>query len=281
MFSSLYLAILETSVYTCLSTEESSDMSRFSVLGGARFTLLMLVVLALSIPMGWAATIQGSSSTSRSFVDLSAGQVYIYNGGFFASGEQVTTFSWFGHLFSGSKNMTPILFEETSTGVFTVRGIGTGQTVTDSGASQSFAFGLTSGTDTTSNAFFTFGFINAMANTSGTTSSATAGTVDFDLTVDAGTGVGGGGTTNDWVFTPGSTSVTSIALGTTFFTPGHEGTVALNDPTKGGSNVDRTYSANLDGAIIVAEPGSFLLVGAGLVLAGLFRYSRVRSRQPR
>jgi hypothetical protein len=74
--------------------------------------------------------------------------------------------------------------------------------------------------------------------------------------------------------------VTTVALGTSFAIPGNAGNFTLNNPENGGFNVDRTYSANADGLLSgVAEPGTFsLITGAGLVLAGLFRYRYTRGR---
>jgi hypothetical protein len=244
-----------------------------------------LLVFSLSLTLGWATPItnQGSTATSRNTLDVSTGLVVIYNGGFFPSGETINQFSWFGPTFSGSLDLTPLIFTDTN-GIFTVVGIGTPQTVNFTGSPQTFDFGVIAGTDVTSGSNFTFGFVTGLALPGGTLSGTSKGSVGVDLTVDGGTGVGGAGTTNDWVFTPGTAGVT-VGLGTTFEIPGSNGTVGstnflLNNPSKGGFLVDRTYSANADQASGVAEPGTFsLITGAGLVLAGLFRYRSSRGRR--
>ncbi len=260
-------------------------MSKLSLRVVVRFAVFFTLLLALSLSQGWAGTIQGSSTTARSFTDVATGQVFIYNGGFFVSGETVNTFNWFGPTFSGSRDLTPLLFSE-SNGVFTVVGIGTSQTITDPTAGvMSVAFGLEPGGTNLTGSNFTFGFVNGLTDSTGTLSSTSAGTVEHNNTVDAGTGVGGLGTTNDWVFTPSESGI-NVALGTTFQIPGSNGTTGssnflLNNPGLGGNNGDRTYSANADGVISgVAEPGTFsLITGAGLVLAGLFRYRHSRGRR--
>jgi len=235
---------------------------------------LFSVLFALSLSVSWAGITEGSPQINRNNLDVATGQVFIYNGGFFNNLEQVTTFSWLGDMFAGSRFMTPILFQETSTGVFTVIGIGTGRTVTSNGGIQSFSFSLVSGTDTTGAAgLFTFGFVNALLTSTGSQSSSSAGTVDMNIPLSAPPGVDPT-STNDWIFTPTSSSPT-VAIGTTFFQPGHTGNFALNSGT--GTQQDRTYSAQLTGNVSgVPEPGTFTLFtsGAGLLLAGLLRFRR-------
>jgi hypothetical protein len=239
--------------------------------------VLFLALFALSLSVSWAGLTEGSPQINRNNLDVATGQVFIYDGGFFNNNEQVTTFSWLGDMFAGSRFMTPILFQETSAGVFTVVGIGTGRTVTSNGGIQSFAFGLVSGTDTTAGSgMFFFGFVNALLNSNGTQSSASMGTVDMNIPLSACCGVDGS-SSNDWIFTPTTTPPT-VAVGTTFFQPGvggASGNFMLNSGT--GTQQDRTYSAQLTGnATGVPEPGTFTLFtsGAGLLLAGLLRFRR-------
>jgi hypothetical protein len=241
-----------------------------------------ILLLALSTSASWAGTLQGSTTTSRPILDSAIGQVYIYDGGFFPNNETVSTFSWLGNSFSGSRFMTPLLFEETAPGVFVVRDIGAGQTVTSSGSPQSFSFNVQQGTGTTNSSLFVFGFINGLVDSNGHQTSSSAGTVTLDMVTDPGNGVGGPPTTNDWVFTPTESNV-SVGLGTTFGTPGNTGTsFALNNPALGTFDTDRTYSANLNGSTpegpTVPEPGTFGLFtsGAGLLLAGLIRRQRAQ-----
>jgi hypothetical protein len=225
--------------------------------------------------MSWAGLTEGSPQINRNNLDVATGQVFIYNGGFFNNLEQVTTFSWLGDMFAGSRFMTPILFQETSAGVFTVIGIGTGRTVTSNGGIQSFAFGLAMGTDTTgASGIFTFGYVNALLSSTGSQMSSSTGTVDMNIPFSAGMGVDPT-SNNHWIFTPTDTPP-MVTLGTTFFQPGSAGgNFALNSGT--GTQQDRTYSAQLTGnGVGVPEPGSFSLFtgGAGLLLAGLLRFRR-------
>ena len=259
-------------------------MSTLNLPAVARLAVPLSMALALCLVPASASSItdQGSTAVSRTNADTTGGQVYIYDGGFFANGETVTTFNWFGPVFgAGNKNLTPILLTETN-GVFTVVAIGSTESFGSGAGAQSAGFGLQAGTDVVSGANWTFGFVEAAADSSGTLSSTTAGGVPFNSPIDGGQGTGGVGTTNDWVFTP-SVGGLNVGLGTTFFIPGGNGTgnFTLNTAGLGGFNVNRTYSANADGSLSgVAEPGTFsLITGAGLVFAGLFRYRYTRGKK--
>jgi len=248
--------------------------------------VLFSLVSALCLTVGWAGSLQeGSTATARALTDTALGQVMIFDGDFFAnSGETVSTFNFFDANGSGTRFVTPILFEETSTGVFVVRGIGTTDTVTTNGL-QTFAFGLQNGSATVTSGLFTFGFIEASVNSAGNQTASSTGGVDltnpFENTPDV---TADGGSTNDWVFTatPGS-GVVNVRLGTKFFIPGSPGggDFQLNSSVNGGFSQDRTYSANLNSTAAsgVPEPGTLGLFtsGAGLLLAGLIRFRRRRS----
>jgi hypothetical protein len=245
--------------------------------------VLFALIVTLSLGVSWAGLTEGSTAVSRSFVDTAAGQVFIYDGGAFNNPEQVTTFSFFQSAFTGNRFMTPILFEETAAGQFVVRGIGASQTIvgTGVGTTNSFVFQpVQAGSDTTNSGLFFFGYINATVNAAGTQLLTSAGTVTFNSTVDAGTGVDGV-SSNDWVFTSSSLAGITVGLGTVFFQPGHDpgtGTRFALNSGSGAFQTDRTYSANLTGiaASGVPEPGTLTLFtsGAGLLLAGLLRFRR-------
>jgi hypothetical protein len=236
--------------------------------------LLVSVLFALSLPVSGAAFTEGSTATARSSIDIAVGQVFIYNGGFFDLGnsEKVTTFTWFGEQFTGSRFMTPLLIHQLPIGVFTIAGIGTGRTVTSSGTSQSFLFGLTQGTDTTGlGGLWVFGFVNGLVDGNGNQTSSSAGTVDMVTPFEAGSGIEPL-SSNDWVYTSLATAPT-VAVGTTFFSPGGAGNIPLNDPSKG--QLDRTYSANLTGVdASVPEPASLLLTGIALLGIGFIAMRR-------
>lgn len=185
------------------------------------------------VPSAARAAIIGSEAIYRPYLDGAAGQVFIYAGGAFDENVQADTFTFFGSC-SSSGYMTPILFEETASGVFGVRGLGTSRTVTGSSQSQSFDFGLMLGTDLTTNDKYTFGFINALLDNAGEIVGESTGTVDMTLSdgITPGLGLGGAGTTNRWVFTP-TTPGLNVHLGTTFGIPFNAAVgedFQLNDP---------------------------------------------------
>jgi len=257
--------------------------------------VLFSLVLALSLTVSWAGTIDGSTATARANTDAGTalGQVMIFDGDHFNNGVTVSTFTVFDTNFGqgNTRFLTPVLFEETTPGVFVVRGIGSTDTVLANGTAQGFAFGLQAGIGTTSSGLFTFGFIEGAVNSAGTQTASSSSSVDFNTPQDGGVGVSGvngsdiGPGGNDWVFlpTPGSGNA-SVALGTAYFIPNsggstRSGAFQLNVSTAGGFNADRTYSANLNTiAAGVPEPGTLTLFtsGAGMLLAGLLRFRRRR-----
>jgi hypothetical protein len=119
-----------------------------------------LLLFALVSAVTHAGTI-GDSVIPRSFFDSGAGQVFIFGQAFPNPGEQVVSWTFFSDLSatnccqSGPATMiTPLLFDQTGSSIFTLIGIGTTQTNALTGA-QTFSFGLTSGTDTVgTNTFF-------------------------------------------------------------------------------------------------------------------------------
>ncbi|HEY4042659.1 MAG TPA: hypothetical protein VGM32_12550, partial [Rhodopila sp.] len=198
----------------------------------SRLTWLTLCATLVAVPaLAGPTQTEGSSVGPRNFEDTAAGQVFIYDGGPFSSGVNVNApannFSFdFSHENDTGNDatgvITPIFLEQTSAGNFEVVGIGTGHTVSV-GSSYSFDFGLTSGTSVATNGTYTFGFINALVGADGAATTISTGTVDWDDPADGGQGVGGAGTSNDWVFTP-TDNVTTVALGTIFSTTGNGAT---------------------------------------------------------
>ena len=261
-----------------------------------RACCLGLISVALLPAVVRATTAQGSDTISRTWTDVSSGQLSTYTGSFFLPGVQVGAFSLFADEFVGQREVTPVLYEQTSPaqfsptqfaaaqfspaqtspGFYAVRGAATGDPVTPSVLTQAFAFGLQYDTPTTANSNYTFGFINAFVNRSGLQTSYSPGAVEFN------TIVGGAGITNAWVFTPTVPNI-SLALRPTFALPSQVGNFALNNPVLPASyNTNPTYSALLDFATVEApESVSFTLAAiGGLMIIGalLFRVGRRKRR---
>ncbi len=194
---------------------------------------------------------EGSSATHRSVTDQEFAQLNIYVGGPLPVGTGVAAFRFlFDHTTFGNTTgyITPLLFEykpyEAFT-VYTVVGIGKSFPVTLNPAPQTIPFEVAAGTGFTTNGNFTFGFITASVDASGTPLITSQGVVDYDGTdPDGGQGVGGPDTTNDWEWTVGGPPPV-VALGTTFGLQGAKTNYVLGQPY-------RTYSALAIG--LVAAP---------------------------
>lgn len=191
-------------------------------------------------------TVQGSTPTVRAQTDQYVGSVYIYVGGSFAPGTEPATFRYlFGFAEFGNTTgyITPLLFESESAGeytIYTVRGIGKGFEVALHSAPQTLPFDVIEGTKFTTNGHYTFGFINALVDSSGTPTETSMGAVEFDNPADGGQGQGGPATTNDWVASVSQNTV--VALGKTFGVSGSGATDTLFPGY-------RTYSARASGVI--------------------------------
>jgi hypothetical protein len=187
---------------------------------------------------------EGSTPTHRSAVDTASGQVYIYIGGSFPAGTHMAAFQYLFDLTDEGNTtgyITPLLFERTpgeATTIYTVVGIGKGFEVSLNSAPHAIPFEVIGGLKVPPNGNFTFGFINALVNSSGVPFETSPGSVDASA-VEAGEGVGGTGTTNDWAATA-TTPYPIATLGTTFSVSGADYTFY---------SVSRTYSARAIGAI--------------------------------
>jgi hypothetical protein len=177
--------------------------------------------------INYITTGHGSEPIVRSELDTSAGQVYIYTGGFLPVGAHPAMFEYmFGSTAESALSgfITPILLESTtveSSTIYTVVGIAKGFAVKPGSAVQRIQFKMIEGIGMATNGQFTFGFINAMVNSSGVSTATSPGTVDMDDPAVGGEGVGGPGTTNAWGATATSgTPSPVVTLGTTFGAPG-------------------------------------------------------------
>jgi len=171
----------------------------------------------------YKAVAEGSTPTHRSQVDTWSGQVYLYVGGPLPVGTHPAALEY---LFDSTEKgnttgyITPLLFEykpvEAFT-VFTVVGIGKGFEVKLNRAPQAIPFEIVEGVKAPTSGNFTFGYINAIVDSSGTPVLSGYGTVDMDNPADSGEGAGGTGTTNAWMATANlATPTPVVGLGTTF-----------------------------------------------------------------
>lgn len=183
-----------------------------------------------------ATIIEGSTPTHRLIVDTDYGEVYIYVGGAFPAGTPPSAFEFLfdfgGATGRTTGHITPLRFEAKPSGVntiYTLVGIGRAFKVNVRSLPQTIPFDILAGVKTTANANFTFGFVNAIVDASGTELASSPGTCDFDEPADSGAGVGGAGTTNAWSVTasPPDPSTLVVALGTTFGAPGSNATYTL------------------------------------------------------
>jgi hypothetical protein len=142
--------------------------------------------------------------------------------------------------------LTPLLIEfqpgEAFT-IFTVAGIAKGFQVNLNAVPQTIPFDVIAGTKVTPNGKFTFGFINALVDSSGTPAATSLGTIDFGYPADSGQGVGGPRSTNNWAASNECSLTPVAALGTTFSLPGANADYVLVVPPY------RTYSAQAIGAV--------------------------------
>ena len=192
---------------------------------------------------------EGSSPTHRSQTDRSSGLVMIYVGGSLPAGTNLLAFQYLFDLTTGGNTtgyLTPLLFEykpvEAFT-VYTVVGIGKGFEVPLNSAPQAIPFDVIAGTKVPTSGNFAFGFVNALVDSSGAPILTSQGVVDFDTPSDAGQGVGGPSTTNDWAVTNSYSPSPVVALGTTFGAPGANADYTFFFPSY------RTYSAQAIGAL--------------------------------
>jgi hypothetical protein len=189
-------------------------------IAGASLTVLESRAMAGDNTTTYTPVAEGCSPTHRSYVDTAYGQVYVYVGSHIPAGTKLVAFQYLFDLTDAGNTtgyITPLLFEYKSVEAFTVYtvvGIGKGFEVTLNSAAQTLPFDIIEGTKAPTNGNFTFGFINAMVNSSGVPVETSPGAVDQISPSESGEGVGGTGTTNDWIatVTPGLV----VGLGTTF-----------------------------------------------------------------
>jgi hypothetical protein len=191
---------------------------------------------------------EGSTPSHRTEIDSWNGQVFIYVGGSLPTGTNLVAFQF---LFDTAQvggtttgYITPLLFEYSPVElytVYTVVGIGKGFDVSLNSLPQAIPFEIIEGIKAPIGANFTFGFVNALVNSSGVPTAASLGTVDMVSPANGGQGVGGTGTTNDWVCSGLTESQgPDIPLGTTFGVSGADHGFALPY---------RTYSARAIGVL--------------------------------
>jgi len=207
------------------STDLKSMQSGRAILLGCALGLLLTVfgssALAGDNTTSYTPVAEGSTITHRSVTDNGFGELNIYVGASLPVGTDLLALRFlFDTTQAGNTSgyLTPLLFEynpvEAAT-VYTVVGIGKGFQVNLSSAPQEIPFELVAGTKMARGANFTFGFVMGILNSSGVQVENSQGVVDFDGTYpDGGEGMGGVGTTNDWLYV--QVSAPNVALGTTF-----------------------------------------------------------------
>jgi len=198
---------------------------------------------------GNATNTQGSSLTHRSEVDEWTGQVNVYVGGALPVGTNLAAFQYLFDLTDAGNTtgyITPLLFEYHSVEaftIFTVVGIGKGFEVKLRSVPQQIPFEVIEGTRVPTSGNFTFGYINAMVDSSGVPLLTSPGTVDVDNPTDGGLGAGGVGTRNDWLASNSFSPTPIVGLGTTFGAPGANTDYTFFLPY-------RTYSAQVFGIVV-------------------------------
>jgi hypothetical protein len=203
--------------------------------------------------ISYTTTSQGSAPIHRSQVDTSAGQVYIYTGGFLPAGGHPAVIEYmFDFTQEGNTTgfITPILLG-TSTAeaftIYTVVGIGKSVAVQLGPGKQKIPFDVIEGNKVITDGQTTFGFINASVNSTGIPVEISPGTVDMNDPANGGEGTGGPGTTNQWEATATTAEASPVVtLGTTFGAPGANANFSFFWPPY------RTYSAQA--WITVATP---------------------------
>jgi hypothetical protein len=209
-----------------LSTDRKWMHNRKTIVLVCSFGLLLTALgphaLAGDDTTSYTPVAEGSTATHRANADHNNGELNIYVGGSLPVGTHLAALRY---LFDGTAGgvgnttgyLTPLLFEyksvEAAT-VYTVVGIGKGFEVSLESTPQSIPFDVIEGIAVPTGANFTFGFVMSIVNSSGVPVLTGQGVVDFDTPSDAGEGVGGAGTTNDWAYV--GVVEPSVALGTTF-----------------------------------------------------------------
>jgi hypothetical protein len=194
--------------------------------------------------LSYKITVQGSTPTPRQQTDGFSGCVYIYVGGFFPIGTDLSGFEFlfsFTEIGNTTGYITPLLFEAEPAGeytVYTLRGIGKGHEVEIGPKPKAFAFEVVDGTQITTGANFTFGFINALVDSSGVETKQSEGVVEFDIPADGGQGEGGSAATNLWA--AGDETPSVVTLGKTFGVSGSGADYTMFSEY-------RTYSARATG----------------------------------
>jgi hypothetical protein len=211
-----------------LSTDRNRRQNRKVLMLGCSIGLLLTGLgphaLAGHDTTTYTPIAEGSSPTHRANTDHGTGELNIYVGGSLPVGTHLAAFRFlFDSTTGGAGNttgyLTPLLFEyksvEAAT-VYTVVGIAKGFEVSLESTPQTIPFDVIEGVAVPTGANFTFGFVMSLVNSSGVPISTGLGVVDFDTPSDAGEGVAGAGTTNDWAWVGDDINEPSVGLGTTF-----------------------------------------------------------------
>ena|SRR5450432_1927060 len=224
---------------------------------------IFCVVLAIALSMAFQSTTLaetiGSPLIQRDKSDTDAGQVYVYLGltqPFTQSG-QASSWSFYDAEHNGFV-VTPLIFENTAPGQYTVTGVGTTRT-SDASGIQNYDFGLIAGSDAVVAGQYTFGFTDRAYTFDGTSLvagssntgviSADAPAIGADIWRATNVGTAGGGPV-------------ALSIGTVI---GDGGIAFFVDNTPYSPGTTRTYSAQMTTVPEPALLGAFSMLAIALV----------------
>jgi hypothetical protein len=135
---------------------------------GVKFVYAFLLIGSIQ---GIHAAVIGDPLIPRQHTDTATGLLYAYDGNFGTVGDVLT---WSFYAGTGGHQITPVILDQSTSGGWTVTGIGTTQAIETDG-SYTFDFGLVSGSSAVGPTI-TFGWYDGSAD------SANNGTISFDNT---------------------------------------------------------------------------------------------------
>ena len=197
-------------------------------------SFLTAALMASLVMPATAGTITlGDPTIDRAIDDSAVGSMFIQPEPLFPG--QMSNWSFFDNDTPG-RQVTPVIFQRTGPGAFRIAGIGTTQT-SSGGGTQSFSFGLTSGSDATGPDYY-FGWKDGSNGTNN------EGTIDFNASQHAVRWLGGGHTS----FSVGSPKTVTLDIAYGF--PGRAYSLQFTQTVTGSATGDQAVARELtDGAV--------------------------------